>query len=256
MASKVFKDRAKETASAAASGIYLELEGAALGFTELPPNGEVFDYFVTMLDGSGWEIGRGRIENNFPLPNSLRRDYVYAEYNPNDWGHWMGKLTFPAGAKEVSCVIAADAMTKLVAMLDSPNNPKSYIFEAETWNSVPVVQTVEENGMPVYPAVATVYEYTASASHGYSDGSSDSGEDTAVVKQWKGVLSVDFSKAVVPGESSQTVVQDIRGTGLDFSLGIASGEFRATLTGLSSTPVMWSITIREVARATLEAPPA
>lgn len=257
MASKVFKDRAKETASAAASGIYLELEGPADGFTGLPESGEYFDYFITMLDGSGWEIGEGVIEGGGPVPRSLQRTKVYAEHNPNGWAHWLGTLTFPAGPKEVSCVIAANAMTKLMAMLESANNPTSYVFETGTSDSLPVVQTVEVNGMPANAEVATVYEYTASASHGYLDGSSDSGADTAVVKQWKGQISVDFSKSVVPGESSQAVIQDIRGAGIDFALGVdGGGQLSVTLTGLSAKSVEWRVVIRELARATLENPPA
>lgn len=256
MVSKVFKDRAKETASAATSGIYLELEGPADGFTGLPGPWKYFDYFITMLDGSGWEIGRGRIESDFPLPNKLAREDVYAEYNPNGWGHSGGALNFPAGAKEVSCVITANTMTQMMAMLESANNRTSYVFMTETYGNEPDIQVVDVGVDPVYPDVATVYEYTASASRGYLDGSSDSGADTAVVKQWKGQISVGFNYSVVPGESSQAVIQDIRGAGLDFALDVASGQFSVTLTGLPGETVDWRVVIRELARATLENTPA
>jgi len=251
--SKVFKDRAKVTASAATSGIWLELGSVADGFQDLPDSGE-FDYLIAMLDGSGWEVGRGIIETGASV--MLRRLKQYAEFNPGAWGSWMGVMNFPAGAKEVSCVIAADTITNLMGMFDSPNNPRSWrVDDFQTTDGYENSSTLLVDGNSFSPRKAAVYEYTATAYDGYNDGTADSSL-SAIVKQWKGVMSVDFS-GVVTGESSQEVIQDIGSSGMSFALHLSeAGEFSATVTGVAGRTVAWSATIRELAYAALPSQPA
>lgn len=212
----VYKDRAKEATTDSGLGNYYELTGAVDGFATLPASGN-FYYCIETADGLYWEVGRGNADS---VPGSLFRSLVLSSSSGGD------KVNFPAGVKQVSCVIPAQAMSGIESSLEASIRVGRYGFTSAVTGTSDVAITNMDSACGIRFAACT---YTVVANN----------ESAGLYRVWNGDIQV-VSDAITL--STKNVVYSNPGAlTLDIAISYDGGVVITCTNDGSLGDVTWSV---------------